>query len=122
MSLANTGREDGAIAKNTKTEKRQNRKSDVARSRGRRGFPIIAFSAMKLIRPRFYFLFIMLGLLAGVLALSACSPQAYRENADDVAYPLIAKAQEAGLGRREYFTIEEPEDTLRKRLDICSRH
>lgn len=48
--------------------------------------------------------------------LPACSPQDYREEADEVAYRLVADKQQVGLGKQETFTIETPADTLRRRL------
>ncbi len=52
-----------------------------------------------------------------LLSLWGCrSPEQYREQADDVAYGIIAEKQEEALGKTEEFTIEPPADTLRDRL------
>lgn len=48
--------------------------------------------------------------------LYGCSPQDYREEANDIAYRLIADKQQVGLGKQDAFTIEKPADTLRRRL------
>lgn len=45
-----------------------------------------------------------------------CSPQDYRQEANEVAYRLVADKQQVGLGKQETFTIDEPADTLRRRL------
>jgi len=53
----------------------------------------------------------------GAFTASGCkSPSEYHREADDVAGRIITDKQQAALGRTEPFTIESPEDTLRKRL------
>ncbi len=53
----------------------------------------------------------------GALISSGCkSPAQYRSEADGVAAEIITHKQEEALGRTEPFTIERPEDTLRRRL------
>ncbi len=54
--------------------------------------------------------------LLAALALGACTPTFYREDADRVAYDIIAEKQRAVLGQTEAFTIEPPAQTLRRRL------
>jgi outer membrane protein TolC len=50
-------------------------------------------------------------------ALCRCkSPGAYRAEADEAAYSIIESHQQDALGRTEPFTIERPQDTLRRRL------
>lgn len=55
-------------------------------------------------------------LLGGTLALVACQPAQYREEADEIAYNIIEQKQQEALGRTEPFTIDTPADTLRRRL------
>lgn len=51
------------------------------------------------------------------LAPAGCrSPAEHREEADRVAYQIVGDKQAQALGRTEPFTIERPEDTLRRRL------
>lgn len=49
-------------------------------------------------------------------AFGCKSPSEYHQEADEVAARIITEKQQAALGRTEPFTIESPEDTLRKRL------
>ncbi len=56
-------------------------------------------------------------LLWGVVAPSGCrSPAKYREDADKVAYEIMAQKQQEALGKTEPFRIERPSDILRRRL------
>lgn len=55
-------------------------------------------------------------ILVCLVTLGCKSPQDYREQADRVAYDHIAAARAESLGHAEPFTIERPEDTLRRRL------
>ena len=56
-------------------------------------------------------------LILAALAFSGCkSPAQYHREADEVAGRIIAETQQAALGRTEPFTIDNPEDALRKRL------
>ena len=55
--------------------------------------------------------------LAAMPALAGCIPPEVAErDADETAYAIIAQKQRAALGRNEPFTIEAPEDALRRRL------
>ncbi len=55
--------------------------------------------------------------LSGLLILSGCrSPTVHREKADSRATQIIEHKQEEKLGRNTAFSIEAPEDTLRRRL------
>ena len=57
--------------------------------------------------------------LCCVLLLAGCrSPEAHRAKADAVASEIITKYQQEALGRTEPFTIEEPSDSLRRKLMI----
>ncbi|MEM7755810.1 MAG: TolC family protein, partial [Planctomycetota bacterium] len=59
---------------------------------------------------------------SGALWLVGCrSPESYRLEADNAALDIIDRAQEAGLGRSEPFTIERPAAALRERLLIDQR-
>ena len=52
-----------------------------------------------------------------LLFVPACNtPQARRQEADRVAYNIVAEKQNAALGRAEPFTIDSPAETLRRRL------
>jgi len=56
-------------------------------------------------------------LIFAALAFSGCkSPAQYHREADEVAGRIIAQTQQVALGRTEPFTIDNPEDALRKRL------
>ncbi len=46
----------------------------------------------------------------------ACTPSEYRRDADRSAYGIISEARSEALGRGETFSIETPEQTLRRRL------
>lgn len=48
--------------------------------------------------------------------LTSCSARHYRQGADKTAYSIIAQKQQEALGRTELFSIESPEDLLRRRL------
>lgn len=48
--------------------------------------------------------------------LTACSAGHYRQSADKSAYSIISQKQQEALGRTEPFSIESPEDQLRRRL------
>jgi len=51
------------------------------------------------------------------LGLAGCmSPTEYRAQADKAAAQIIADKQQEALGRTEPFTIERPQDTLRRKL------
>lgn len=55
--------------------------------------------------------------LAGCVIFSGCLTSGdYRRKADRVAYDIIEDAQQKALGKTEPFTIEGPEDILRRRL------
>jgi len=55
--------------------------------------------------------------LCALAVIGGCkSPVQYRREADEVAGRIITETQQAALGRAEPFTIEPPEETLRKRL------
>ena len=61
---------------------------------------------------KFFTLFIVIA-----LALSGCkSPQTYREDADKTAYDIIKKTEKDLFHRESVFTIEKPEDALRRRI------
>ncbi len=49
-------------------------------------------------------------------AFGCVAPASYRHSADRVAYRAIEQAQREALGRAEPFTLERPEETLRRRL------
>ena len=53
---------------------------------------------------------------AGVGLVSCRSPQAYRQEADEVAAEIVADKQQEALGEPESFTIERPSDILRRRM------
>jgi outer membrane protein TolC len=54
-----------------------------------------------------------------VAVLSGCmSAKAHRKKADEAATDIISEYQQEALGRTEPFTIEEPADSLRRRLMI----
>ena len=53
---------------------------------------------------------------AAVAAGGCLSPRQAAEDADAAAYDIIEQKQKAALGRVEPFTIERPEDLLRRRL------
>ena len=56
-------------------------------------------------------------LATACLVLGGCrTAQDFRKEADQVAYDLVARAQDHALGRSEPFTIEPPERTLRRQL------
>jgi len=57
-----------------------------------------------------------LACLAWLACLVSCTATQYREEADRVSYDAIEQAQQEALGRSEPFTIEQPADTLRRRL------
>lgn len=57
--------------------------------------------------------------LAALLAaglVGGCTPGEYRREADRASYEIIARARSDSLGRAEPFSIETPEQTLRRRL------
>lgn len=56
------------------------------------------------------------GLLAGLLGATGCQPKTYRQKADDVALSIIEQGQQQALGHDQPFTIEQPSETLRRRL------
>jgi outer membrane protein TolC len=56
------------------------------------------------------------GLLLVGLALLGCQPQQYRQQADKAAAKHIDTAQKKALGQTEPFTIDQPSNTLRRRL------
>lgn len=58
------------------------------------------------------------GAAAVVTAAGCRSPESYRREADGVAYDIIREKQVEALGRTEPFTIERPEDALRRKLLI----
>ena len=52
-----------------------------------------------------------------IMAINGCkSPEKYRENADKTAYDIIHNAEKDLFNRESTFTIEKPEDALRRRL------
>jgi len=58
-----------------------------------------------------------LALACAVGVVAGCrAPEAYRSEADEVAAEIVDRAQLAGLGRTEPFTIERPAAALRERL------
>lgn len=62
---------------------------------------------------------ILLMAAIGMIFLMGCAtPQEYRQNADKTAYKIIEQKQMEALGRNEPFTVEQPADTLRRRLMI----
>jgi outer membrane protein TolC len=56
------------------------------------------------------------GLAFSALSVNGCKPGTYRVEADKAAEGIIKQKQLEGLGREEPFTIEKPEQTLRRRL------
>ena len=69
--------------------------------------------------------FSLFGLMAAVLLLVCAStgchkPSDYRGQADDAATKIIQAKQQEVLGRSEPFTIEQPADTLRRRILLAS--
>lgn len=50
------------------------------------------------------------------LAAACKSPGSYRRQADEVAYKIVEQAQDRALNKSEPFTIERPQDILRRRL------
>lgn len=60
----------------------------------------------------------ILVIFAAFVTFGCSSAGKYRENADQAAYSIIETKQMEALGRTEPFTIERPEDTLRRRLMI----
>ena len=54
--------------------------------------------------------------LSATLSIGCQSAGDYRREADEVAYDIIEQKQQEGLGRTEPFTVEQPAETLRKRL------
>lgn len=61
--------------------------------------------------------FLAMSVAAAGLAAAGCrSPESYRREADRVAYDIVQQKQAEALGRTEPFTIERPEDTLRRKL------
>ncbi len=67
-----------------------------------------------------------LGLVLTWLMVPGCKPGDYRQEADDAVGGIIKQKQLQGLGREEPFTIEKPEQTLRRRLmeaqDLARSH
>lgn len=57
-----------------------------------------------------------LGLALALFLVAGCKPGDYRREADDAVEGIIKQKQREGLGREESFTIEKPEQTLRRRL------
>lgn len=50
------------------------------------------------------------------LTAGACTPARYRQSTDQAAYHIIETKQQEALNRTEPFTIEPPENNLRRRL------
>ena len=71
-----------------------------------------------MVKPRKFISLVTVGLLcAAACAVGGCrQPASYRREADKVAADIIRERQTKALGRTEPFTIETPEDTLRRRL------
>ncbi len=55
-------------------------------------------------------------LSSALLCAAGCQPAAYRQDADDAALSIIERAQREALGRDQPFSIEQPSQTLRRRL------
>lgn len=60
--------------------------------------------------------FVLTFAAAGLAAFMGCRATDYRHRADDTAYRNVARAQQSALGHTEPFTLETPEQTLRRRL------
>ena len=58
----------------------------------------------------------LFGVMLVSLLLVGCTPGDYRHKADDVTAKIIHDKQLEALGKNEPFTIEKPEQTLRRRL------
>lgn len=75
---------------------------------------------MRLVKPRR--LWPRHALVSGLAALTSAavlgcrSPESYRTEADDVAYPIIQEVMRAEVGKTEPFTITPAENALRRRL------
>lgn len=54
--------------------------------------------------------------LVACLAAGCRSPRREARAADEAAYAIIRDGQQEALGRREHFTIDQPSETLRRRL------
>jgi outer membrane protein TolC len=57
-------------------------------------------------------------MLQGAVLSGCMSAKAHRKKADEAAAEIISEYQQEALGRTEPFTIEEPADSLRRRLMI----
>ena len=56
-------------------------------------------------------------ILVILIAISGCkSPKQYREEADKTAYDILRKAEKDLFNRESAFTIEKPEEALRRRI------
>ena len=66
------------------------------------------------------FSFIATVLLLVCVSTGCYKPSDYRSQADDAATKIIQAKQQEALGRSEPFTIEQPADTLRRRILVAS--
>jgi len=55
-------------------------------------------------------------LLMGLALLAGCQPRDYRQEANEAAHRHIDQAQQKALGETQPFDIQEPRNTLRRRL------